>query len=361
MSLLILLFIPLCVCLVMYLFAPPRIDSKKNFSRCLYQITFPEFLCQVAVVVALMIAGYYIALNQATTDTEIWNAQVTSKTSEKVSCEHSYSCNCRPVSCGKDCTTIHCDTCYEHSYDVSWYLHTSADEHIKIDRVNRQGTTMPPRWNQAHVGDPTALQHTFTNYIKANPWSLLNRTDEETQFPIPAYPIGVYDYHYVDRFIAPPLPDTPAWNRSLQTLNAELGVRKRVNIIVVVTKESEAFSHALENVWLGGKKNDVIVVIGSKDLKAIEWVRVISWSHSEVMKVELRDALLKIGTLDNREPIMVVLKDHVTRGYALMQMEDYKYLMAGVEPTAGAMWLLIILGLVVSGGLSIYFYQNETF
>lgn len=354
MGLLLLLCIPLMVGLAFYI-------GSTFMGHRHYRITMMEFLVQVLVVVLLMTGGYYAARYQSTSDTELWNAQVSEKKREKVSCEHSYQCHCRTYKCGKSFCT-HCDTCYEHFYDVSWYVYTTAGEHFSIDRVNRQGTDEPPRWTAVRIGDPTARLHSFTNYIKANPWSLLNKTEETTHYAIPSYPLNLYDYHYVDRMVhVDPIDHATEWNRALQELNAELGVAKQVNIIVVVTKESEAFSHALQNAWLGGKKNDLIVVIGSKDGHAIDWARVVSWSHSEILKVEVRDGLLDIGSLDNREQIVSMLKDRVNVGFNRMEMEDYKYLLAGMEPSDTVMWVLIVLGILCSSGLSWFFYVQDTF
>jgi hypothetical protein len=354
MGLLFLLAIPLAVSLALYLglliFAP---DKPR------YRITWKEFLIQIVVVSLLMTGGYFASRWQSTQDTEVWNAEVSEKKRERVSCEHSYTCNCRTYRCGKtQCT--HCDTCYEHGYDVSWFVYTTADEHFVIDRINRQGTNEPPRWTAIKIGDPTARTHDFTNYIKANPWSLLNKSDETTSYSIPAYPGTVYDYHYVDRFIHEgSVSEAKEWNRELQILNGSVGVDKQVNVIIVVTNETESFSYALQNAWLGGKKNDFIIVIGSKDGHMIEWARVISWSHSELLKVEVRDALIEIGNLEKRAEILQMLKMHIMKGFIRMEMNDYKYLLAGVEPSETAMWILLVIGLVTSSGLSWYFYTEE--
>jgi len=354
MGLLALLFIPLFVGLCFYILSV--------FQGGRYQITWKEFLIQIAVVAILMTSGYFMARYQSTSDTEIWNAQVESKDYQRVSCSHSYPCRCRPVSCGKNCSTVHCDTCYEHLYDISWYVYTTAKESFEIDRIDRQGTSEPPRWTAVRMGDPTALTHSFTNYIKANPWSLLNKTEEGTQYAIPTYPLSVYDYHYVDRLVhVDPIESAAEWNTKLQVLNAALGVEKKVNIVFVVTKESESFSHALQNAWLGGKKNDLIIIVGSTDGHTINWARVISWSHSELLKVEVRDALLEIGSLDKRDAIIAMLDEQIKRGFVRMNMEDYKYLMAGMEPSETVMWILLVVGILISTGLSYVFYTQDVF
>lgn len=85
-------------------------------------------------------------------DVELLNGYVTGKERDVVSCSHSYECMCYYTeSCSgsgtsRSCTrTRHCSTCYEHSYDVDWDVHTTVGN-LTIDRIDRQGLDQPPRW-----------------------------------------------------------------------------------------------------------------------------------------------------------------------------------------------------------------------
>ena len=124
----------------------------------------------VTIIVSLVAAGivYAVGYSNKITDQEIYNGEVTGKEKTRVSCEHSYSCNCRESCSGsgstRSCSTT-CDTCYEHSYDVDWRVKTSVHE-FNIQRINRQGTQEPPRWTKVTVGQPTAFVYKFTNYIR---------------------------------------------------------------------------------------------------------------------------------------------------------------------------------------------------
>lgn len=352
MTLLLLILIP-CV----FSFGAYLVSVMWDHHR--YEITLPEFAVQLLVSVGLMAAGYYIALDQATTDIEVWNSEVATKVRERVSCRHSYPCRCRTISCGKNCTTTHCDTCWEHSYDVEWYLATTSQERVYIDTINRQGTQEPPRWTKARISDPVATLHNFTNYIKANPWTLMKKEISD-QYELPAYPTRLYDYHYIDRLISYNIDFiTRDWNDSLQKLNSSLGVKDKVNIIIVLTKHPESYSHAVQSAWLGGKKNDVIVFIGISEDTNIAWSRVVSWTTAEKLKIELRDDILEIGTIREWPKIMKEIQQLVDEDYKLMDMNDYKYLLAGIEPSYNAMWFLIILQVVVSGALTTAFFLYD--
>ncbi|MBI4142995.1 hypothetical protein HY480_03920, partial [Candidatus Uhrbacteria bacterium] len=79
------------------------------------RITWKEFLVHEGVVILVIGIGYAIAYWSQTTDTEIWNGTITSKTTDRMQCCHSYSCDCRQVCHGsgneRSCHT-ECDTCY---------------------------------------------------------------------------------------------------------------------------------------------------------------------------------------------------------------------------------------------------------
>ncbi len=330
------------------------------------RVTLKEFFVMELAVALVLAVGIGISFYTATGDVELWNGRVVKKVKERVSCEHSYSCNPYPCNCDKNGCQTCWQTCYEHSNDWDWNLYTNNNETITIKRVDRQGSKEPLRWTQAQLRNPTALQHRFTNYIKASPDTILRRRGVLKQFQklVPAYPIGVYDYHYADRFVSVGVPEPNArdWNRLLQELNADLGPSKEVNIIVVAVKTDDpAYQYALEEAWVGGKKNDFIVLLGVTEYPRISWVRVSSWSKSEDLKVELRDAIQEIGTMADREKLVETLRGLVIKKFVRRHMSEFKYLVAGLQPGNTATVILFIVGLLVQIGLLIYFYREDPF
>lgn len=334
-----------------------------------HEITFGELGINVAAGVAVVLVGWALGRHLQTADYEMMNGEVTQKYSEHVSCEHSYSCHCREVCSGtgqnKSCSTT-CDTCYEHFYDVDWVLGTSVGK-IKIDRVDRQGTATPPRYMRALVGDPVARSHEFTNYIKAAPDSLFNamaekQLKEQYAGKLPEYPGQVYDYHYANRVLSVGvgIPDIAAWNQDLAMYLRKLGPLKQANVIVVFVNDSNPqFAQALRAQWLGGKKNDVVVVVGTTAYPKIDWVTVFSWTDKEIFKVQLRDALLDLKTAE-RGPMLKVINDQVLAGFVRKPMADFAYLKDMIEPPSWVLYLLVGLSLIVSIGTSVYLSRNDT-
>lgn len=333
-----------------------------------HEITLGEMALNLLIGVAVVSGGWALGRYAQAADTEIINGQLTSKSGDRVSCDHSYRCNCRQTCTGtgkdRSCSET-CDTCYEHSYDVDWNLHTTVGD-VTIDRVDRQGLSEPPRFSRALVGDPIAKTHSFQNYIKAAPDSLFNALQdkqvlEQYKSVVPAYPDGIYDYHYVNRVLSVgvPVPDLAAWNRDLAMRLRTLGPSKQANVVIVFTREKDAqFANGLRAAWLGGKKNDVVVVLGTPSYPTIDWVRVISWTDKEVFKVQLRDALLDLKTIDQKT-VLDTIEQRVAKDFVRKHMADFAYLKNQIEPPGWAIALLVVLSIVASVGSSLYLARNN--
>lgn len=332
------------------------------------KVTVIEFLCQVGVIAAFIGICLAVSYGARTTDIEVWNGQITEREHHQVSCEHSYPCNCREVctSTGKSesCSMV-CDTCYRHPYDVDWDVHSSTGETISIDRVDDQGLDMPPRWAASYIGEPFSSSHHYTNYILANPDSVLlgsKGDDEKYKSLIPKYPSTIYDYYRHDPVINMGVPnvDLNTWNWLLREVNKSLGPTKQVNIILILVNTPNLdYMQALKDAWFGGKKNDVVVVIGSTDGHHIEWGGIMSWTPNGDFKVDLKNKIEDIGTLDRRDDIIGAIRDTTASKFQRMQMSDFKYLTHSFQPSATAMWTTLILSTLVSLGLAAWSILND--
>lgn len=331
-------------------------------------IGWQEMAISFGVGMVTMMLVYFAGIIGQTTDVEIWNGSVTSKEREEVSCSHSYDCNCRTVkSCtgsGKDrsCSNDRvCDTCYEHSHDYDWLVHSDLGK-FEIDRIDSQGIKQPPRWSEVKVGDPVAERHTFTNYVKAVPDSLFHaHAVNKFENMIPAYPNQVYDYYKLNRLLTVNVnvPDASEWNRDIAMMLRRLGPHKQANVIVVmVNTPDQSYVHALEGRWIGGKKNDIIVVIGVTAYPKIDWVAISSWTDKALFKVQLRDAILDIGTID-RPKIIAAIDSHTMSTFKRKQMADFEYLKHQIEPPVWVVILAIVLSMGASFGVS-YYIVNQS-
>jgi hypothetical protein len=324
---------------------------------------FERSLLIVAGVIGplVVLIGYTVVLVHNRVDTEVWNGEVTKKVREEVACEHSYSCNCTTDKDGR----VTCQTCYEHDYDVDWKVENTAGDDIKIRRVDRQGLDKPPRWAAIQIGDAVAQTHHFVNYVMGAKDSLFNTSEQKAIFAqykaiIPDYPDDVYDYYKIRRVLTVgnvPMDELTlnAWNQQLALMLRPLGPRKQVNVIIVLTSVQDPnFANALRTAWLGGKKNDVVAVIGAGDYPKISWARVFSWTDNEAFKIQLADALQDKGTLD---PVntTALIGGWVNRDFSRKHMKDFNYLAWESTPSMSACTIIALLSLASTAGCIVLF------
>lgn len=338
------------------------------FSNGRGKITLKEFSAHMGIqmIVAAASAGIIYASNVR--DVEVWNGRVASKAKVEVSCSHSYECNC-VTSCStnsngtQSCSTI-CSTCYEHSNDYDWMVQTTNNESIEIDRIDRQGADTPPRWAAVAIGEPTSVSHSYINYVKAAPDSLFRRQGllEKYQDSIPAYPPTVYDYYRMNHFVdlGAGLDDTNLWNVGLAEMNGDLGAAKQANIGVVVTKGKEPdWALAVEQAWIGGKKNDIFLIANIEGGKA-SWVYVMAWTKNDLFKVKMRDEILALPVF-SPEAVLPILRSNVIAHYERKPMKDFEYLKASITPSMTQYVVAIIFGCIISIAAGIYFWKENPF
>lgn len=333
-------------------------------------ITWKEFGCIILAqaVVAGTSAGIVSCAN--THDVEVWNGRVTKKEQNAVSCSHSYRCNCRETCTGsgknRNCSET-CDTCYEHLWDYDWDVHTSNGETITIDRVDRQGTFEPPRWTRVTIGEPTSQTHSYTNYVKGSPDSLFRHQGlkEKYKDQLPQYP-EVYDYYRFDHLVETPglaVPNVRKWNQGLAELNADLGANRQVNVLVhIVGPVPDDYYYALEEAWIGGKKNDAILVISVEDSASMKprWAAVMAWTTNELFKVKLRDDVMKNSSI-TPEAVLVNLRENVSKHYQRKPMKDFEYLSSQIKPSITEWVITLVVGLLIAIGLIIFFEREDVF
>lgn len=317
---------------------------------------------QFFVGALLTVIAFWASHGAATMDTEIWNGEVVSKTRKHDDYKRSYDCNCRQVCTGtspnQSCSQV-CDTCYEDRYTVTWNCNTTVGtfriEHLDSGYRSVYNTPDPQRYTIIQTGDPVAKRSSYTNYIQAVPQTLFRPVGSslKAQFAslLPAYPDAVYDFYRLDRFLTPGYssPDAAAWNKDINELLKKRGPAKQVNAIVVIAKTADPnYAYALQDHWEGVNKNDVVLVIGSAQWPKIDFVSVLSWTKSELFKVQLRDEVLALGTIQ-REPIMKALASNIDGTFERRRMREFEYLSAEIDPPTWVLLTLVIAQLLAAG------------
>jgi hypothetical protein len=214
-------------------------------------------------------------------------------------------------------------------------------------------TPDPARFTSIIKGDPVSKQHNYTNYVQAVPESLFTAGDSATRAKYakmtPAYPDKIYDIYKIDRFVQVgfAFTDAAAWNLDISNMLRELGPRKQVNVIVVAVKTNDPnYMYALRDAWEGVNKNDVVLLIGSEDGQKIAWVDVISWTKKELFKIQLRDEVMALGTID-RTKIMPIIQRQIETGFERRRMKEFEYLSNEIDPPT---WLTALIVVVLCAG-----------
>lgn len=335
------------------------------------KICVKELCVMISVQFIVALTSAFICYFSAVDDTEVLNGYVTGKEQKEVSCEHSYQCNCYKDcsrdSQGRETCVEHCSTCYDHSHDYDWNVYTSIERVITIDRIDRQGVNEPERWSIVKIDDPISIEHTFENYIKASPDSLFKRTGQIKKFKaqnlLPNYP-RVYDYYHINRIFqlnGARIENVDLWQSDLEILNSNIGAKKQANIyFVFATDLNRDYYYALQEHWLGGKKNDIIVLFGLAG-SDFEWIEIMAWSIDPMFQVKLRDTLLEIKSVHERKRIIEAIDVITWEYYKRKPMKDFEYLKSSITPSVNQWITTCLIGLFISVIMSIFFHKNEVF
>lgn len=330
------------------------------------EITNKEFLLSSFISIVIMIGIFFFLKMNATHDTEILNGQVTKKYSEEVSCQHSYSCLCVNVCSGsgtnQSCTQV-CQTCYDHDYDIDWVVKSDVGESI-ISRVDRQGTKEPPRWSNVVIGEPFSAEYSFVNYIKASPDSLFSGSKSLIQQyagQIPEYPT-VNDYYKYNRVILKEVSIPNTLNQKINEFQKKWGPKKQINVILffVSEKYTQEYFKAVEASWLGGKKNDTIIITQLDNQNNINWSRVISRSENKSFDKSVEFDIGNLKTF-NEDTFLEVLDKNIMERFNRENFEKYSYLMNEFTPSGISIFIGLLASILINITVAFFAIKEDWF
>lgn len=153
-----------------------------------------------------------------------------------------------------------------------------------------------------------------------------------------------------------------AWETGLRELNADLGALRQVDVTAVFTTSSDPeFADAIEQKWVYGPKNGLILVVGlAADHKTFAWVRVVTISRVEALKVALRDGLTGL-TLADANKALPLIRRQITDRFRRTPMSEFEYLASAAAPSAGVLAGLYGLALALCVGLLVLAHREDFF
>lgn len=225
---------------------------------------------------------------------EILSSRVTAK-------DHVYDPEIQYYSCGKDGKETCTRTIPRWRWDVKSDIGTSSQHTYTNDA--------PGRWKRTAIGDPFATTKYFRNAQYLSNQSVGFEHSDYSGW-MPDYP-RIRDGFQVDRCVSP-LPLCAPLNIALANAQREWGPKHKVNVIVALVPAAHlGFGAALSKHWVGGKKNDAVLVLHlDEDNRSIRGGRVFSRSTGTVLGADGRNfntTLLEAGTgIDTYDPARLV-------------------------------------------------------
>jgi hypothetical protein len=336
------------------------------------KINVTEMVINIVLITALSFGVWELGKYEQLSDTEIWNGSVTTKNREHGYYVTTYSCNCRETCSGsgenRSCTQT-CDTCYEDHYTVTWTAGTTVGN-VTFDKKDSTWRSVynspdPSAYKRCIIGEPASIEHDYKNYVQAVPQSLFSTVSTgEFKEKIPKYP-RVYDFYHINRVLSADAKVSQdiitEIQRGIDEALKTLGYKKQVNIITILTEiDDPAYRYAVENAWLGGEKNDVVIFVGLNNTE-ITWTDVMTWAlnkGNELFHVRMRDSLKNLKILDPKTFTPTVI-NVVSKHYDRPEMKQFEYLEEEVEPPIWVVVLAVVIAIGGSIGLSIFFLRNE--
>lgn len=307
----------------------------------------------------ISVTGISISLMSKYSDTEIWNGEVVSKDRTHGTYEDPYDCFCTTSKDGYQT----CQTCYETRYTVDWTAKTTVGNFtfktIDKSRKSVYNSPDPVDYVACFIGEPASIEHSFTNYIKGDPDSLYNSKDiNQDLYVIPIYPT-VHGHYKLNRVINNSGLDNVLVDKLNKNLNnglRKLGNEKQVNVIVILTNNIDPmYKFAVENAWIGAKKNDVVIFL-SLNSSNLQWSDVMTFAGNignEFFQVKLRDKLSEFETYDPDKLSRVILTT-IGQSYDRPEMTQFEY----VKESVGVSIVAIVMIFIFNGIMLFFVIRN---
>jgi len=348
--------------------------------------TLWEFLIPLGVSLFFILIFKFSVEAGLTTDKEYWGGWVVKIQYYEDWNEYIHRTCTRQVPCGTDGNghTQYCTEFYDCSYvdyhPPYWQIIESNGLKLRISKAeyarlkNKFGT--PEKFIDLHRN-----YHTDDGDLYEVPWSGSDKTLESittehsyenkvqasqstfNYYEVDPKKYGLYEYpkvnahYYVPAILGPGGLTKNAAEKKFQLINAKLGRSKQVRVFVLIfmNKPLEA-GHDQENYWVGGNKNEFILTIGVDKEYRVQWCYPISWTDTEILKVESRAFVEEQEQLD-----LVALADwlypKIKANFERKQFAEFSYLT--VEPPVWALLVTYIVTLLLNIGAALWVIFNQ--
>lgn len=310
----------------------------------------------ITIIAVVLLLGYGLdwgvrrwKLEQKLSDIEIFNGTVAKKNSQLE--QVNYSCNPQTVYSPSTKAT---KTVYQNCTRevVNYSIELSFGDKIDYGTLNK-GQSAPKLWQEIKPGQPASVPKNYKNYIKASETTILKRKAflDSYQYAklVPEIP-KVYDKIKVNQVIQISHSDgytkyegeqMDLFNTQLSRLNGKLGESKQLNTIVILLPDyMNDMIFAVDQKWIGGNKNEVILFVNLAKDKSITRVQSLSWStQNGEIESKLDNILVyQIKQLNTDQQILETvdyIQTTLESTFDRKSMKDYEYLLQEVKSRYG--------------------------
>ena len=144
-------------------------------------------------------------------------------------------------------------------------------------------------------------------------------------------------------------------SRIIDNANYLYGAQKQLSMKLLVFKNKPMDAgFAQESYWNGGNKNEFTVCVGVNSDSLVSWVKVISWTKNELLKIQVRDSILDMKTFKPNK-VAVYMVTTIPNKFIRREFKEFDYL---PDAPTGA-WVYIVGVLLVCIGFGATFIIDK--
>ena len=213
---------------------------------------------------------------------------------------------------------------------------------------------------------PISFTHNYENWIRASMLTILKKQGVSQLITnnlvnLAKYPgmiDGEYGQPYFYRVINFTTNNLDSIEKSLSEYCGEYSPEKKINLLMyVVQNQPRDFKNVLEYYWEGTKKNDSVVLISVDKKGQIQWSDTMSFTKNGMYLTELRH--LKGNINKDGTKIASEIISNVNENWSKTSMKDYEYLKKDLTLPMSSQIIIVILNILLTVGISIYFTHND--
>jgi len=229
----------------------------------------------------------------------------------------------------------------EQTIDQGAYLNASSkfgSSKIELERSDKVSYNDGDKYiSYPNVIIPTAIPHSFTNYVTAAKGNVIHVKVPEQDIKqlekdkkLVKYPstyLGFYQESRLDRVIdtTKSISNISVIGENLNIISYKLGFTKQVNPIIYITDEDRSFKDALSQYWSKAKKNDVVLILGiDKSTGIIQWSDCIAWTNNTDFEVDCKNKFQ--GLKANDPKVLAIFEELIRTEFVRKPMKEFEYL-----------------------------------